>query len=254
MTKFIENRLIEEFKSREYFSREDLFEFYRSFEPDLEEGTLGWRIYDLKSRNVISPVKRGVYIIADKPPYTPELSPELVKIARQITSNFEDVNHCIWESGWLNEFTQQQATKRIILIEIERDFMKSLYYDLKDSNRREVFLNPDQTVIDLYVAESDCPIVIRNLISRSPTANRIDRKVEFDIPLLEKMLVDLFAEVNLFYYLQGPELVHIYTNAISNYAINFTTLFSYARRREREQDIKQFMMKHMSHLVKGLVE
>ncbi len=254
MTKFIENRLIEEFKSWEYFSREDLFKFYRSFEPDLKAGTLGWRIYDLKNRNVISSVKRGVYIIADKPQYTPELSPELVRVARRITSNFEDVNHCIWESEWFNEFTQQQSSKRIILIEIEKDFMKSLYYDLKDSNRREVFLNPDQKVIDLYVAESDCPIVIRNLISRSPTANKSDRKVEFDIPLLEKMLVDLFAEVKLFYYLQGSELIGIYTNAISKYAINFTTLFSYARRREREQDIKQFMMKHMSHLVKGLVE
>jgi hypothetical protein len=48
--------------------------------------------------------------------------------------------------------------------------------------------------------------------------------------------------------------MHIYENAISNYAINFTKLFSYAKRREKEQDIKQFMANHMYHLVKDIIE
>ena len=54
MLKILENRLIEEFKDREYFTRGDLFDFYRHFEPDLKEGTFGWRIYDLKNKNMIN--------------------------------------------------------------------------------------------------------------------------------------------------------------------------------------------------------
>jgi hypothetical protein len=77
---------------------------------------------------------------------------------------------------------------------------------------------------------------------------------KFYTPLLEKVLVDLFAEEKLFYYLQGSELIHIYENAINKYAINFTKLFSYAKRREREQDIKQFMINHMFHLVKDILD
>uniref|UniRef100_UPI004047B964 DUF6577 family protein n=2 Tax=Roseivirga sp. TaxID=1964215 RepID=UPI004047B964 len=254
MPKIIENRLIEEFKDREYFTREDLFEFYRYFEPDLKEGTFGWRIYDLKAKSIIRPLKRGLYVISYKPKYKPEISPELIKLAKRITDKFEDAKHCIWETEWLNEFSQHQASRRIILIEIEKDFIESLYYELKDTSRNELYLNPDDKAINFYIAESEYPVIIKKLITRSPIAKRTEKRVMFNTPLLEKILVDLFAEERLFYYLQGSELMHIYENAISNYAINFTKLFSYAKRREREQDIKQFMTNHMYHLVKDIVE
>lgn len=253
VSKVIENKLIEEFKGREYFTREDLFEFYRYFEPNLKEATFGWRIYDLKNKNIIRPLKRGLYVISYKPKYRPEISPEITKLAKRITDTFEDAKHCIWETEWLNEFSQHQASKRIILIEIEKDFIESLYYELKDSSRNELYLNPDEKVIDFYIAESDYPVIIKKLITRSPVAKRTEKRVKFYTPSLEKILVDLFAEERLFYFLQGSELMHIYENAISNYAVNFTKLFSYAKRREREQDIKQFMMNHMHHLVKDII-
>ncbi|MEM9674771.1 MAG: DUF6577 family protein [Bacteroidota bacterium] len=254
MPRVIENRLIEEFKHKEYFTREDLFEFYRYFEPDLKEGTFGWRIYDLKEKNIIRPLKRGLYVISYKPKYEPEISLELIKLARRITENFEEVRHCIWETKWLNEFSQHQASSRIILIEVEKDFVESLYYELKDSSRNELYLNPDEKDINFYIAESNYPVIIKKLITRSPIVRRTEKKVKFYTPLLEKILVDLFAEKRLFYFVQGSELIHIYENAISNYAINFTKLFSYAKRREREQDIKQFMTNHMHHLVKDIIE
>lgn len=254
MPKIIENKLIEEFRNRQSFTREDLYKFYRYFEPDLKEGTFGWRIYDLKDKNIIRPLKRGLYVVSYKPKYKPEISPELIKLAKRITDKFEDAKHCIWETGWLNEFSQHQAIRRMILIEIEKDFMESLYYELKDSSRNEIYLNPDDKTIDFYVAESDYPVIIKKLITRSPIARRTEKRVKFYTPLLEKILVDVFAEERLFYYLQGSELMHIYENVISNYAINFTKLFSYAKRREREQEIKQFMTNHMFHLVKDIVE
>lgn len=254
MSKIIENKMIEEFKNRGYFTRDDLFEFYRYFEPSLNEGTFGWRIYDLKNKNIIRPLKRGLYVISYKAVYKPKISPELIKLAKKITDKFEDIKHCIWETEWLNEFSQHQASRRMILIEIEKDFIESLYYELKDSSRKEIYLNPDDKAIDFYIAESDYPVVIRKLITRSPIGRRTEKKVKFYTPLLEKILVDLFAEEKLFYYLQGSELIHIYENAINNYAINFTKLFSYAKRREREQDIKKFMTNHMYHLVKDIIE
>ena len=254
MPKIIENKLVEEFKDWAYFTREDLFEFYRCFEPDLKEGTFGWRIYDLKDRNIIRPLKRGVYVISNQPKYKPELSHELVKLSKRITRKFEDAKYCIWETEWLNEFSQHQASKKTILIEIEKDFIESLYYELKDSSRNELYLNPDDKDINFYIAESNYPVIIKKLITRSPTARRTEKKVKLYTPLLEKILVDLFAEEKLFYYLQGSELMHIYENAISNYAINFTKLFSYAKRREREQEIKQFMTNHLYHLVKDVIE
>lgn len=254
MPKIIENKLIEEFKERDYFTREDLFDFFSHYEPDLKEGTFSWRIYDLKNKNIIRPLKRGLYVISYKPKYKPEISTELIKLAKSLTQKFEDSKHAVWETKWLNEFSQHQASKQMILIEIEKDFIESLYYELKDTSWNELYLNPDDKAIDFYIADSKNPVIIKKLITRSPIARRTEKKVKFSIPLLEKILVDLFAEEKLFYYLQGSELINIYTNAISTYTINFTKLFSYAKRREREQEIKQFMTIHMSHLVKDIIE
>lgn len=193
-------------------------------------------------------------MVSYKSEYKPEISPKVLKLAKKISDRFEDIQHCIWEIKWLNEFTLNQSNKRIILIEIEKDFVESLYYELKDSFRDNLFLNPDKKTIDFYIAESNDPIIIKKLITRSPTSKRIEKGVTFYTPLLEKLLVDLFAEKKLFYFYQGSEMMHIYENALKNYSINFTKLFSYANRREREQDIKAFLKINMHHLVKDIID
>ena len=209
MPKIIENRLIEEFKNRDSFSREELFDFFRSFEPNLKEGTFGWRIHDLKNKNIIKSIKRGVYIICYKPKYKPELSKEILKISKKISERFEDVKYCIWDTAWLNEFSQHQSSKQMILIEIEKEFTESLYYELKDNFKYDLFLNPDKTAIDFYVSESDQPVVIKRLITRSPIEKRTEKRVKLYTPLIEKILIDVFSEDKLFYFYQGSELIHI---------------------------------------------
>lgn len=254
MSKVLENRLIKEFKDKEFFSRDELFRFYLHIEPELKEGTFGWRIHDLMNRNIIKPLKRGIYVISYKPKYKPDISPNLLKIVKQLSEKFEDVKHCVWETVWLNEFVQHQTSKSTLFIEVEKGFEESIFYALKDNLHTEVFLNPEERVIDLYVAESNQPVIIKKLLTRSPLSKRTESNTRFYMPTLEKILVDLFAEERIFYYMQGSELMHIYENALSKYTINFTTLFSYAKRREREQDIKQFMTNHFSHLVKDIID
>ncbi|WP_317167815.1 DUF6577 family protein [Cyclobacterium sp. SYSU L10401] len=104
------------------------------------------------------------------------------------------------------------------------------------------------------MAESNYPAVIKKLFTRSAIGRRTKKRVKFYTPLLEKILVDLFAEGKLFYYLQGSEKMHIYQNATRTYALNFTKLFSYSKRRERDQDIKPFMKNHIYHLLKDIFD
>lgn len=254
MPKIIENRLIEEFKDRDAFSREELFDFFRYFEPNLKEGTFGWRIYDLKNKNIIESIQRGYYTISYKSKYKPEISGEILKLAKVISERFEDVKHCLWDTDWINEFAQHQSGKKLIVIEIEKDFVESLYYELKDNFRFDFYLNPDEKAINFYISESQNPVIIKKLITRSPISKRAEKKIKFYTPLLEKILVDLFTENKLFYFYQGAELMHVYENALKNYTLNYTKLFSYAKRRDREQDIKQFMTNNMCHLVKDIIE
>lgn len=248
----VENRLKRKFGGRKSFSRRELFAYLRSFDPELKEGTLGWRIYDLKKRNIIKAIRRGIYAISSQTEYKPKISKELLKLTRFTSQHFAEIRFCLWDTSWLNEFAKHQAGKKFIVIEIEKAFVESLYYEMKDNFRFDFFLNPDETVIDLYITESPNPVIIKKFVTRSPVAKRKD-KIEFCTPKLEKMLVDLYSESKLFYFYQGGELVHIFENAIKNYPINYTTLFSYAARRDKDQEIREFLKDNLYHLVKDVI-
>ena len=254
MPKVFEHRLIEEFKERESFSRDELYSFFRYFEPNLKEGTLGWRIYDLKEKNILRSVRRGWYTISYKPKYKPDLSPELIKLSKIITEHFQDLKYCVWETSWLNEFLQHQSSKLIIIIEIEKGFEQDLYFHLKDNFRHELYLNPNEKEIDLYITESRKPVVIKKLITRSPISKQTVNKNKVAFPQLEKILVDLFSDEKLFYFYQGSEMTYLFENAIKRYSINYTRLFSYAKRRDREEELKTFLNNNLKHVIMDIIE
>ncbi len=251
----LEKKLIAAFKGKGPFTSEELFQFYRDFEPELKKATFRSRVHYLKKKNIIHVIKRGVYVIVDKPEYAPSISSGLRKVGRSLASGFDQVRYCIWETAWLNEFTRHQLTQSTIFIEVEKDFEEEVFYFIKDKfPKKEVFLKPNGQVIDFYISESIQPLIVKRLISRAPLTKRTIDKTTFAVPTLEKILVDLFVEKRFFYYLQGSELIEIYENAIGKYRINFTRLFGYARRRVRAQEIKDFMRQHVYHLVKDIID
>ena len=72
------------------------------------------------------------------------------------------------------------------------------------------------------------------------------------IATLEKIMVDLFADENLLHFYQGSEMVNIYEKIIDRYSINFTKLFSYAKRRKKEQEIKQFIGNNIPNFLEDI--
>jgi len=57
------------------------------------------------------------------------------------------------------------------------------------------------------------------------------------VPALKKILVDLYADIDLFSFIQGNELFHITKNAIEKYSINYGKLLRYATRRAKKEEI-----------------
>ena len=70
---FLIKQLKQQFAERPLILREELFDFYRTFEPDLNESTFGWRIFSLKRQNILRSVGIGVYTIDDKTQFHPHL-------------------------------------------------------------------------------------------------------------------------------------------------------------------------------------
>ena len=251
MTTFVEKKLVEKFKNKKLFSRNELYDFYTQFEPNLNKNTFAWRIFNLKRKNIIKPVKRGYYTLSNKPVFQPEISKRLYNLAKSFSRDLAQINYCIWESKWLNEFSRHQSNKNFIIIEMEAEnsWLEILYFKMKKKEKNRgvnTFLNPDQKIFDYYISQTHNPVVIKKLISRSPCTKTSVKKTKVTTPKLEKILVDIYADKELFYLYQGSELVHIYQNALENYTINFTTLFNYAKRRGKHQEIKDFIKNNLT--------
>ncbi|MCB9231025.1 MAG: hypothetical protein H6581_05160 [Bacteroidia bacterium] len=254
MREVIENRIIERFEGEDSFSREELRNFFLQSEPGLKEATFTWRIHHLTNKNLIKPIKRGIYSLTSKPAFQPEPSPELWKIARKIQEKFAGTEYCLWDTTWLNEFLQHQTSQNFIIVEIEKELSESLFFYLKDAfPKLDLFLNPDQKVIDYYLSESKKAVVIKNLTSRSPLSCLREKKTILCFPVLEKILTDVYSDRKLFYFFQGSELNAIFENALSRYSLNFTRLLSYAGRREKGAKLKNYLKEHNEDLAKDIL-
>jgi len=234
---FIIEQLSKEFKGKESFSREVLFDFYRQFEPDLKETTFRWRIYQLKSNKIITAISRNLFTLSYKPNYIPDVGNLERKISSKIEKQFPDLKQCIWSTKIVSEFMLHIPGKFITILQVEKNAIEPVYEFLKEQNLQNIYIQPEEKEIDRYVFEKESALILQSLISRAPIQN-VRKTATITI---EKMIVDLYCDKKLFAAFQGNELVHIINNAYSRYTIDFTKLLGYASRRRKEIDIIEFL-------------
>lgn len=227
-----------EFENRKIFSRQDLFEFYRRIDPQLKETTFRWRIHDLKQRKIITPLGKEGFALGYKAVFIPEVSEKDKKICGQIAKQFPILKQCVWSTKIINEFMLHIPGRYMTVLEIEQDALEPVFNFLKDNNTKNVFLQPTEKEVQRYIGDVDTPIILLSLVSKAPLQNI---NATFTTTL-EKLIVDLFCDKMLFTAYHGDELVHIINNAYERYAIDFTKLFSYAKRRRKEEDLKNYLL------------
>lgn len=233
--KYIIERLKKEFNERESFSRKELFDFYLQFEPDLKETTFRWRIYDLKKSKIITAIKRGFFSLSFKPAFKPEIGELEKKISGKIEKQFGKLKYCIWSTKIAYEFMLHIPGKFITILQVEKDALEPVYSFLKEENIRNIFIEPEDKEIDLYIYETETAIVLQSLVTKSPT----QKVKEVETTTLEKLIVDFYCDKKLFAAFQGSELVHIINNAYNRYSIDFTKLFNYSKRRRKEAEMME---------------
>lgn len=235
MLKNIENKLITEFKDRYNFSREELFAFFKSFETDLYKDTFNAKIADLKKKDIIKTKQIGHFTISYRPQYKPDISEEIFNFAKVIVDRFGAVNYCIWDTDWINEFTNHNQVKKLIIIEIEQDLIESLYHELKDDVKYDYYLNPDENAIDFHTSEVQSPVVIKQFIAKSPILKRSKKKISIKTPRIEKIMVDLGC------YCTPAALIFVEAIVQKHYAYDIDKYFRYSNRAYSEKNIRKFM-------------
>jgi len=238
----IDKEIKRHFANRNSFTRQELFNFYHGYEEDLNYQTFGWRVFDLKKKEIIHSIGRGIYKINDKEVYEPAIDVKTKDIYTKLQEKYYDLKIIIWNTRWINEFSLHQTFNNFYLVEVRSDTTESVFFSLKDLGFQNVYLKPNEEKMYQYVLNEEGPIVVLPMISRSPS-RRIEK---VRVPKLEKILVDIFCDEKTFYSYQGNELKNIYRNALRTYTINFSELINYSRRRGRDKEIEEYLSLNFS--------
>ncbi len=216
----------------------NLIQFFQRFEEQVNRTTVDWRIYELTKLGILHRIGRGCYSLSETYYFKPEVSRSLKHLFGIVKNQFPYLNICVWNTKIINEFMLHQPGRFFTILEVDKDAMESVFYNLKDQGR-DVFLNPSEEVFSKYVASKKEPIIITSLITEAP----IEEIDGVKTATLEKVLVDICSNETLFSSQQGAELTRIYETAFEKYTISETKLLRYATRRNKKEVIEQLLNK-----------
>ena len=230
-------KAVEYFRMKDYFTSEELWEFWRKRDYDLNRNTYYRRVNRLKKEAGLTEILNNTYTLIKKPDFHPPKKKILKRITNLFKSRFTEIDYCTWSTAWLHEFMIHQPGRQFIIFETEKDVTESAFF-LFRSPKRQVFLNTDNTTIDYLFMEDKEVIAVKSLITRSPLL--IQEKIS--IPSLEKILIDVFCDTKLFSPYSGRELSNIYKYALKKYHINYSRLLNYADRRNKKMEVLEFVL------------
>ncbi|MFZ2431923.1 MAG: DUF6577 family protein [Lutibacter sp.] len=236
MAKTIENTIESYFKSNTQLSRKEIGSLINNDFPELSEGTISVYLSKLKKAGKINNPARGIYSITDKQIFNPEVTQNLKNLYNKIHKEFPFIEICVWNTKWLSDLMRHQPFKNYTIIEVDKEASEQVFNTVNEFIKN-VYINPDEEIFERYISSNTEEVtIIKNLVTESPTV----KNNKIGIPALEKLLVDIIIDEELFAAQQG-ELNFIYKTAFNKYDINELKMKRYAARRNRETEVEKLI-------------
>lgn len=230
------DKLKSHFKSKNVFETANIIAFYNKFEKEVKPTAINWRIYSLVQMGILKRIGRGKFSIGKGENYVPEISAKLKTTYKKLKREFPYLDICIWNTSALNEFMVHQPGRFYILVEVEKEATRSVFFFLKEA-KYSVFLEPTKDLLEKYLPEEKKVFIVKSLVSEAPVENIKGIKTAS----IEKMLVDIFCDDIIFSAQQGSEMRTIFKEALSKYSINESRMFRYADRRRKKESFNKYL-------------
>lgn len=234
--------LREQFGTQDTIPKAALIDLLERYWGEAKPSTLAWRLHELTQEGVLVRTGYGQYQINNRPTYQPDLSPTLRKINDRLKAQLPFTDCCVWDTRVLADLMIQQPMSVLQLVEVDRVAVESVYQLLQeqpiriDRKNLAVYRYEDWLLLSQHGLPSATPVIIKPLISESP----VQQQGRYVTAPLEKMLVDLVADTDLFFTYQ-EELPYIVRTAFAKFVINRDKLRRYARRRNRLEQVEQLL-------------
>jgi len=234
-TSLLIEQLTSFFRKKKVITTNDLELFYNNKEGNIKRNTLNWRIFNMVNNGILTRTSKGQFRIGANVDIESELPDLVIKIHNLIKKKFPYLRYCIWDTNLVRSLSLHVPSQLITIVDVEIDGVEAVFHCLQEKFKN-VFLLPDQTMIDKYVAASKVPIIVKVLISEAPVI-KIQGKLT---PSIEKILVDILFEKEFLMY-QGSEMAFIFRNAFESYPIKISKMMRYATRKRKKEELMNFL-------------
>lgn len=222
----------------EPFSRQDIVNSAHNLNTEFKDTQLRNLIGNMISNNEIVRVGRNLYKKAftssAKQTYSNKFSTEAFEIMRLLDEEYSGIKYQVWELQWLNEFLNHLVSTNYIFVDVENDGCEFVYSSLNEEYTGKILLKPTLKELDYY--SGDNTVIIERLISESPKANNNEHGAP-----LEKIIVELFANKTLAEIISKGDYPMMIEEMFKKYLINQTKLFRYAKRRNKYEELVEYI-------------
>lgn len=242
-----DKQFIAHFKGKKYFTKEDLNSYFESTGDTMTDGALRIRIHKWKKKGIIRSIARGKYEIKTKPQFEPQIDSLIKKLNKTFLSVYTEFDYCIWSTKYLHNLMLHIPSNSFYIFETEKEICEEVFYMFKDKGINAYYM-PDQDQIDKYVLQEEKSVIVKPIISRAPyeLINNIR------LASIEKILVDLFCDTDIYYVYGSSDLHVIIENVFNMYTMNYSKFKNYANRRNRSIKIKDLLTDNIQNLINDL--
>jgi hypothetical protein len=216
--------------SNKYINIDEIYKV-ESAESKAEKIAVRVAINRLISKKEIFACGRGIYGIFSKSIFTPRINVQSKNLIDIMHDKFSYLDFIISDTSFLSEFMNLQPFSSVLVVETLENAIAPVISALKNVNMT-AYEKKDYQLIERYLKGNQI-ILIRPQILSSPTPIKI---TSIKFAGLEKILVDLVKDENIFGQYQGTELENIYQNTTEKYAVNYSRLLKYAKARNRRDE------------------
>ena len=156
--------------------------------------------------------------------YNHSYSDEACCVAKEIKTEYPDVDFRIFELTQLNSFVNHQIAHNTIFISVENDVIDFVFDSLRQKYPGRIMLKPRLDEYYRYLVDNQ--LVLIRLPSESPKG--LNQPGESK---LEKILVDISVDKLISHIVSPGEYENIFPEAFSRYHIDLNSMFRYSRRK-----------------------
>ena len=223
--------------SGEFCTVDDIVRYVGTVQPTSSRKTVVWNINDLVKQGIVTRVGRGVYYFNEKKKFQTAVSSMAEQICAALTKQFKYLEITVTDTASLNGFMNLLPFSSVVTLEVKKTAASAVTSALRKSGFN-AWAKQDLPQMERYDASAQS-VVVRPELSVNPP---LQKENNIRLANLEKILVDIVCDEDIFGQYQGEELLNIYRGMTEAYAVNYSQMLKYANARKKRAYVEELLL------------